>query len=1033
MDPLVLERFETLLQPFLHPGSRTFWGALAGSLVIALVVEGRRRGLVAAVRAGTSWSLWGHRSSRLDVQLLAARQALALLLSAPSLGLAWVIATHGVRRLDAVFGMPVAPAWSTASVAVLFSVALFVAWDFSRYLLHRLMHAIPALWSFHQVHHSAEVLTPLTVHRLHPVESVLYQLRGGVTTGVVTAAFYWVFRDQAVTFTLFGAHAAGVVLNTVLGNLRHSHVWLPLGPLERVLLSPAQHQLHHSTDPADFDCNYGVWLALWDRLGGSWKPATVPPPGFGLATRNHGDDLLSAWFAPFRDLLPGRAVAVLLLATGIARADEPDEDEDEDADLEILVDSEGGVPRAAGSAHVVSEEELEVFEFDDIHSVLSRVPGVYLRHEDGFGLRPNIGIRGANSDRSSKITLLEDGIPLVPAPYAAPAAYYFPITTRLTGIEVFKGPAATRHGPHTVGGAINLRTRDTPDDGAAGMIDASLGLRRTFKLHGWGGAGGDRWGVLAEIVHLGSGGFKVLDGGGPTGFDRTEGMLKLRLGDAPDKRSRHQAELKLGYTRERSNETYLGLSPGDYAIDPYRRYAASSEALMQWNRTQVELAWTARLGPNVDIRTVGYHHWLTRAWTKLNRLAGGPDLHGLLQRDELFGQDAVFFDVLRGLQDTVSPDQNVQIGTNDRTFHSFGIDSRLHWRVAKGQVLSQLEVGVRLHGDLVRRLHTEDPHRMTSGALIPTDDPDLVLLDSNSSAQALALHAHEDLGIGPVRLLPGIRMEVIRGTRIDSGEAFDPTTRVIALPGFGIHGSATPWLSVFGGVHRGFSPVAPGQPADVQPETTWSYEAGARVNHGGTTGELVGYLNDYVNLTGQCTISGGCDGDLIDLQFNGGKVWVYGLEAAVGQAVRLPAQWGLQLDGNYTLSESRFRTGFVSGFPQFGTVDIGDRLPYVPVHQGSASVAMVHPRFSLAVGATARSGMRDAAGQGPLTDVDVPPLFLMDIAAHVQVSKWVEGYATVTNATNSRAQVSWRPFGARPVAPLQLQFGVKVRPAAVAR
>ncbi|MEM6732831.1 MAG: TonB-dependent receptor plug domain-containing protein, partial [Myxococcota bacterium] len=110
--------------------------------------------------------------------------------------------------------------------------------------------------------------------------------------------------------------------------------------------------------------------------------------------------------------------------------------------------------RIAGSAHRVEDDALERWEYDDAGRLLKQVPGVYVRDEDGYGLRPNIGLRGANSDRSRKVVLMEDGVLFAPAPYSASAAYYFPIVTRVTGLEVFKGPAAIRYGPNTIGGAV---------------------------------------------------------------------------------------------------------------------------------------------------------------------------------------------------------------------------------------------------------------------------------------------------------------------------------------------------------------------------------------------------------------------------------------------------------------------------------------------------------------------------------------------------------------------------------------------------
>ncbi|MFT4979897.1 MAG: sterol desaturase/sphingolipid hydroxylase (fatty acid hydroxylase superfamily), partial [Myxococcota bacterium] len=816
---------DALIAPLLDPTSRTWWaGLLTGAGVAGIFWIVRRP----AWRWSAVRDILRDPSTGLDVQLYLARQLLAVVWGSSSIAAGWLLATHAVRWLDRTLGTPAPPELSAGVVTLLFSVTLFIVWDASRWITHWLMHRVPALWAFHQVHHSASVLTPLTFHRLHPVESLAYQLRGALSTALVTAPFYWLFRSDAVSITLIGVPIAGLVLNGLFGNLRHSHVWLrfPVA-VERWLVSPAQHQLHHSAQSEHFDANYGTWLAIWDRMAGTWLAAPeAPPTRFGIpeATRNHGDDLLSAWLGPFTDLRLRRVLPVALLSLLALPAhaqDEEEEEEEEEYGTSMVVLGEDGTPRVAGSAHRIEEETLQQYEFNNIERVLSMsVPGVNTRNEDGFGLRPNIGIRGANSDRSAKITLMEDGVLLAPAPYAAPAAYYFPMSTRMVGVEVFKGPAATRYGPHTVGGAINMLTRPVPK-ALDYQLDTTAGLWRTARVHGYAGASRDGAGLLIEGVRLRSDGFKVLDTGGPTGFNRSELMAKGRLPLG----ARHRLELKLGYANETSHETYLGLSAADYEADPYRRYASSAMGLMEWDRSQVEVAWPVQINDQLQLRTVAYHHWLGRSWTKFNGFADGTDAHDLLQLTDPGGQAAVYLGILQGEEDTVSDDQLLLIGTNDRRFQSFGVQSQARWRLYGESVSSSLTGGIRLHGDVVRRLHTEAPFAMLQGALAATDEPTETTLDSYATARALAVHVHEDLRIEKLHLLPGVRLEAVETYRADEGEdAADPIVRATLLPGLGVMRELGPWLSAFAGAHRGFSPVAPGQPAEVEPELSWNYE-----------------------------------------------------------------------------------------------------------------------------------------------------------------------------------------------------------------
>ena len=1033
----VLYRFGSdLFRPLMDPGSRTFAPFLVAAMLIALIHHRMRR-QTGGWRVALGVHLWRHASSVLDAQLFVARQLLRVMGIVPVLGGAVWLGVMVSTSLDTAFGIPEFESPSPWVLTLGYSLVLFVLWDLSRFITHLALHKIPFLWSFHQVHHSGEVLTPLTFHRTHPIESLLYALRGVVSTGLMAGVAFWLFRGRASEYTILGVHAVGLGFTALTGNLRHSHVWLRFpASIERWLMSPAQHQLHHSVDERHFDSNYGTWLAIWDRALGTHQFS--PPEAIsrvGLAEPNHNPhDLLSVLLAPFAHALSGlrwsrvaiAAAVVFLAASGAAYANEDGED---DTDGTMIITADSGTPRVAGAAHIIDEKTLEQHEYTDIHQVLASVPGVYLRDEDGFGLRPNIGLRGGNSDRSAKITLLEDGVPMSPAPYAAPAAYYFPMTMRIVGVEVIKGAAAIRHGPQTIGGAINLRTRRVPLSGAVGEIDAAYGAFNTVKAHGFTGYGTDQWGVLGEVAHHTSDGFKDLDGGGSTGFLRQDAMVKGRWSTDITESVINSIEIKLGHGREISDETYLGLTATDFTANPNRRYGASSDDRMEWNRQGLALTWRLLAGTNWDLRTTAYHHRLDRTWFKVNGFADGTDIHDLLYTEPQSGQGAAYLETLRGSADTNGVDDRILKGANDRQFQNTGVTTVGHWRTTVGAIENELEVGVRWHQDDVKRTHTQRPFEMVGGTLKEAASDPETTLDSHNDATALAIHIHDEFSLGKLTVLPGLRHEHITtrtGTRA-RGPA-QPQTHRIWLPGVGVHVQALKALGVFGGTHKGFSPIPPGSPSGTVPETAWNHELGVRYARNQTHLEVVGFYSAYENMTGQCTLSGGCSDAQLDTQFNGGEAVVRGVEASGKQAVVVGGGWRVALDGSYAWTDARFAADFLSQFPQFGAVVSGDHLPYVPTHQGSGALVFEHDRGQLATRLSGRSSMRNAAGSGDESGPQaIPSHYSLDLAGQLRIHSHFTLYGTVSNLTNKQTIASWRPFGARPTHPRKWMVGLRAR------
>jgi len=707
----------------------------------------------------------------------------------------------------------------------------------------------------------------------------------------------------------------------------------------------------------------------------------------------------------------------------------------------FVMDTPIDVSRIGGSAQVISEKELERYDYDDVNRVLMQVPGVYVRNEDGFGLRPNIGMRGASSDRSSKVTLMEDGVLFAPAPYSAPAAYYFPLMARIAGTEVYKGPASIRFGPQTVGGAINFLTRPIPTSNQ-GQIEIAGGQYRFGKVHGFWGTSDRYRGILLEAAHLESAGFKQLDGGGDTGFNKNEAMLKARLNTDPLAEVYHELNLKLGYGDETSHETYLGVTRDDFDRNSRRRYRSSQLDLMKWHRTQIAINHNLRVGETFELRTTAYRNDMKRVWNKLNRICSGssdpndpsprscndPALHDILAQPDT-AQHQIYLAVLRGEADSSGNNLTLMVGANNRRFVSQGVQSVGTWHVKWRGWAHDVEVGARFHFDQIRRLHTEDGYLMQQGTLVPDGSVTDITTRNRGRAFAVALHALDQISVGPFVFTPGLRAELIKTTFRDvlldaSGDRFDG----VLIPGMGAVYQILPEWSALAGVFKGFSPVSPGQPRSVKPEASVNYELGSRLAIKDTRAELIGFFNDYSNLTSECSFNVGCEESLISRQFNGGNVYVYGLEASGRQNIDLSLGWMLAGQLAYTLTLSEFRSAFQSENPTLGSVEVGDHLPYVPVHQGSLQFELAKAPFRFNATTTYVGEMRDIASQGSISEAQrTDPYAILDLVGAFSPSLRDEIYVRADNVFNTGYVTSLRPFGARPGTPLLIMLGYRHR------
>ena len=476
--------------------------------------------------------------------------------------------------------------------------------------------------------------------------------------------------------------------------------------------------------------------------------------------------------------------------------------------------------RIPGSAHYLDSELLDrqKLDYDDVHHFLRQLPGINIQEEDGYGLRPNIGMRGTGVERSSKITLMEDGVLIAPAPYAAPAAYYFPITGRMEAIEVRKGSSQIKYGPRTNGGALNLISTGIPAHfGFAGNL--ALGVDSTRKIHLNLGDSYENFGWVAETYQIATDGFKQLDGGGETGFDVGDYLGKFRINSSSEARIYQELEIKLGKTNQLSHETYLGLTDPDFVRNPFRRYRASQQDEFHSDHEQYQARYSLAPSSSIDVSTLFYRNNFRRNWYKLQAVSGS-DISEILDDPEKYRPQMA---VIKGADS--DPDE-LAVRANNRRYYSQGIQTVLGLHFDSGTRQNRLEIGFRYHQDQEDRFQHEDKFQMLEGQMTLTRrEAPGSQANRISDAKAWAFFLQDRIEWGRWSFVPGLRYENVDLFRTDFATT-DPNradpTRIrknslqVLIPGLGVHFDVNARLGLFGGVHKGFSPPGPGSNQEHQ-------------------------------------------------------------------------------------------------------------------------------------------------------------------------------------------------------------------------
>jgi Fe(3+) dicitrate transport protein len=661
--------------------------------------------------------------------------------------------------------------------------------------------------------------------------------------------------------------------------------------------------------------------------------------------------------------------------------------------------------RLPGSVDIVDRETLEKSRVMTTNDALRKVAGVHVRDEEGFGLRPNIGIRGLNPTRANKVLLLEDGILLTYAPYGDNATYYHPPIDRFERIEVLKGGAQIAYGPQTIAGAVNYVTPKPPAQ-RSGSVSLTGGNRDYFNGHGSYGATVGRTGFLIDYMR------KQGDG--------SRENLNFELNDVNGKvvqtvGTGQVLTLRANYYGEDSNVTYSGLRQDEYLANPranpFRndffyadRYGASATHAIA---VSGDLAITTNLYWNSFRR-----HW----WRQSSNSAQRPNDSA----DPLCGSMA-------NLNTTCGNEGRL------REYYVWGIEPRISMHHRIFGISSETDFGVRAHFEHQDRLQR-------NGAAPTARSGDLV--ESNvRKNDAYASFVQNTFLFGGWTVTPGVRLEHVRFERTNrlanagAGVTGDTDlTRII--PGVGVAHTTGEQITVFGGVHRGFAPPRTediisntGGVIDLDPELSWNYEAGVRSTmRPGVGVDATFFRMDYENQVIPASLAGGVGATLT----NGGATLHQGIElrAQIDSAPITGSLHDAYLRLAYTyLPIAEFTGTRFSNIPGFGTVSVsGNRLPYAPKQVVSVGVGYARGPVDLLLEAVRTSDQfgDDLNTVAPTPDGQrglLPGYTVWNTAMNYMVAR-ATLFLTVKNLQDELFIVD-RTRGILPGSPRLVQAGVK--------
>jgi len=559
-----------------------------------------------------------------------------------------------------------------------------------------------------------------------------------------------------------------------------------------------------------------------------------------------------------------------------------------------------------GSVDIIDRTTLDRANVFTANEALRKAPGIYARDEEGLGLRPNIGIRGTNPTRSTRVLLLEDGVPLTYAPYGDNASYYHPPIDRFESIEILKGSGQIAYGPMTVGGVINYITPQPPST-PRGVVTLAAGNRDYLNGQATFGSTTGKVGYLLDYMR------KQSDGARENIFSAindVNGKTVVRISAA------QTLTLRGNYFSENSNITYSGLREGEWHANP--RGNAFRNDVFDVERVGASASHLWALRDSLAFTTTFYTSGFRRDWWRQSSNSAqrpndsaDPACAGMVNLNTTCGNEGRL-----------------------RSYFTVGVEPRFH------AVHSVFERTV--ESDFGVRLHHEEQERIQKNGDSPTARDGAIVENNQRLSTAFSTFVQQRWGFGAWNVSPGLRLERVAYARTNRLRHVRGSTVVTALiPGIGVSRALGQKVTWFAGVHRGFAPPRTedvinnntGEVVELDPELSWNVEVGARSEiRPGVKFDATFFRMDYENQVVPSSVAGGVGATLT----NGGETLHQGIEGSVrlDTAPLFGLSPNLYVRGAFTyLPVARFEGTRFSSVPGFQTVAVGgNRLPYAPAH-----------------------------------------------------------------------------------------------------